>query len=43
MPVVGKGNGPMCPIIPVPVQYKVDILARKGAGAVGVQVYSKSK
>jgi hypothetical protein len=42
-PVVGKGSQPMCPIIPLPVQYKVDILARKGAGNVGVRVYSKTK
>jgi hypothetical protein len=41
-PVVGKGNQPMCPIIPG-LQYKVDIVARAGAGQVGAQVYSKNK
>ena len=42
MPVVGKGNQPMCPLIPG-LQYKVDIVARSGAGQVGAQVYSKNK
>jgi hypothetical protein len=42
MPVVGKGNQPMCPLIPG-LQYKVDIVARAGAGQVGVAVYSKNK
>ncbi len=42
MPVVGKGNQPMCPIIPG-LQYKVDIVARSGSGNVGAQVYSKNK
>jgi hypothetical protein len=42
-PVVGKGTQPMCPIVPMPVQYKVDIVARSGSGQVGAQVYSKSR
>ena len=42
-PVVGKGQSPMCPIIPLPVAYKVDIFARKGSGPVEVQLYSKTK
>jgi hypothetical protein len=42
-PVIGKHPNPMCPIVPIAVQYKVDIVARKGAGMVGVQVYSKNK
>jgi hypothetical protein len=41
-PVVGKGSGPMCPVIPVPIAYKVDIHAQKGAGKAGVQLYSKA-
>ncbi len=41
-PVIGKDPSPMCPIVPVPMAYKVDIHAQKGAGKVGVQVYSKT-
>ena len=40
-PIVGKDPNPMCPLIPVPLAYKVDIHAQKGAGKVGVQLYSK--
>jgi hypothetical protein len=42
-PVIGKGPNAMCPVIPVAIPYKVDITAQKGAGAVGVQLYSKAK
>jgi hypothetical protein len=41
--VIGSSPNPMCPFIPVPLTYKVDITAKSGAGAVGVQVYSKNK
>jgi hypothetical protein len=41
--VMGKGKDAICPISPVPVPYKVDVIAKKGAGRVGVQVYSRSK
>jgi hypothetical protein len=41
-PVIGNGK-PMCPIVPVALNYKVDIVARSGAGTVAVQLYSKSK
>jgi hypothetical protein len=40
---IGSTPNPMCPIIPIPLQYKVDITARSGSGAVGVGVYTKSK
>jgi hypothetical protein len=43
MPVVGGTPNPMCPVIPLPLTYKVDIAARSGSGNVGVQVYSKAK
>jgi len=43
MPVVGSTPHPMCPVIPLPLQYKVDIAARTGSGNVGVQVYSKNR
>jgi hypothetical protein len=42
-PSLGKENAPMCPIVPIALQYKVDVVARKGAGMVGVQVFSKPK
>jgi hypothetical protein len=42
-PVVGKVPSPMCPVVAVPIPYKVDIFAQKGGGAVGVQLYSKAK
>ena len=42
-PVIGNGGKPMCPIVPVALNYKVDIVARSGAGTVAVQLYSKSK
>ena len=41
--VIGGGNAPTCPITPFPIQYKLDIQAKQGAGQVGVQVYSKNK
>ncbi len=41
--VIGATPNAMCPFIPVPLTYKVDIVAKSGAGAVGVQVYSKNK
>lgn len=41
--IIGKGKGAMCPALPVAVPYKVDAVARKGAGSVAVQVYSKAK
>jgi hypothetical protein len=42
-PVVGRAPNPMCPVVPVPLNYKVDIVARKGGGQVAVQLYSKNK
>lgn len=41
--VLGKGANKTCPISPIPMAYKVDVSARKGAGRVGVAVFSKSK
>ncbi len=41
MPVIGKDPTPMCPLISSPLPYKVDIHAQKGAGKVGVQLFSK--
>lgn len=41
--VLGKGAAKTCPISPIPVPYKIDVSARKGAGRIGVAVFSKSK
>ncbi len=32
-----------CPISPIAIPYRVDVIARKGAGRVGVAVFSKVK
>lgn len=42
-PVIGGAPSPMCPIVAFPLQYKLDVFARKGAGQVAVQLYSKPK
>ncbi len=42
-PIIGNGSKPMCPVVPVALNYKVDIVARSGSGSVAVQLYSKSK
>jgi hypothetical protein len=42
-PVIGKGKDALCPILPVVVPYKVDAVATKGAGRIGIQVYSRAK
>ena len=42
-PTVGGSPNFMCPVIPLPVQYKLDIHARVGAGEVAVALYSKNK
>jgi len=42
-PIIGPAGKPMCPIVPMALNYKVDIVARSGSGSVAVQLYSKSK
>jgi hypothetical protein len=42
-PVIGANPSPMCPVIAFPLQYKLDVVANKGAGLVAVQLYSKNK
>lgn len=42
-PVIGKGATPQCPISPIAMPYRLDAAAMKGAGRVGVYVYSRSK
>lgn len=43
MPVIGKGTTALCPVLPVVVPYKVDAIATKGAGRIGVHVFSRAK
>jgi len=42
-PVIGKGKEALCPIIPLPVPYRLDATALKGAGRIGIHVYSRAK
>jgi hypothetical protein len=42
-PTIGGGSGAMCPVIAFPLQYKLDVFARKGSGVVAVQLFSKPK
>jgi hypothetical protein len=42
-PVVGRPPNPLCPALPLPLAYKIDVLAKKGAGRAIVQTYSKFK
>lgn len=40
-PTIGKTPNAMCPVVPVGIPYKVDIASEKGAGKVGVMLFSK--
>jgi hypothetical protein len=42
-PSIGPSPNAMCPVIAYPLQYKLDVFARSGSGAVAVQLYSKAK
>ncbi len=41
--VLGKGKTATCPISPIAIPYRVDVIARKGAGRIGVAVFSRAK
>lgn len=41
--VMGKTTTAICPILPVPVPYKLDVAATKGSGRMGVKVFGRSK
>ena len=43
MPVIGKGTAALCPVLPIPMPYKIDAAAVKGAGRIGIQVFSRAK
>jgi hypothetical protein len=42
-PIIGKGTAALCPILPVAVPYKIDATATKGAGRIGIHVFSRAK
>jgi hypothetical protein len=42
-PTIGASPNQMCPVIPIAVQYKLDVHARQGSGEVAVALYSKNK
>jgi hypothetical protein len=42
-PAIGAAPNAMCPVIAFPLQYKLDVVAKSGAGQVAVQLYSKNK
>ncbi len=42
-PVIGRGKAHLCPFLPLPIAYKLDVAATKGSGPVGVRVYAKNK
>jgi hypothetical protein len=42
-PTIGAAPNPMCPVFPIPIQYKLDVFAKSGSGQVAVQLYSKNK
>ncbi len=41
--VLGKGKTATCPLSPIAIPYRVDVIARKGAGRIGVAVFSRAK
>jgi hypothetical protein len=43
MPSIGGAPSPICPVIPFPIQYKLDVFAKSGSGPVAVQLYSKAR
>lgn len=41
--IIGKGKEALCPVSLVPLPYKIDAIASKGAGRIAVVVYAKNK
>lgn len=39
--VLGGSKNPVCPITPIPIGYRLNLVAKKGAGTVAFRVYSK--
>jgi hypothetical protein len=42
-PTIGASPNPMCPVVAIPLQYKLDVFAQSGSGEVAVQLFSKNK
>jgi hypothetical protein len=42
-PGIGAAPNAICPVVPFPLQYKLDVFARVGSGPIVVQLYSKNK
>jgi hypothetical protein len=42
-PVIGRTKQNLCPILPIPMAYKIDAQAKKGAGRMAVQLFAKNK
>lgn len=42
-PVIGKGKAALCPLLPLPIAYKVEASAKKGSGRIGIVVFSRPK
>jgi len=40
---IGKGNAPSCPVVPLDVQYRIDVIAKRGSGRVVAQMFSRPK
>ena len=40
---IGRGNQPSCPVVPIPIQYRVDVIAKKGSGRVVAQMFARPK
>lgn len=41
--VIGASPAFICPLVALPVPYKIDLFAKKGGGPIAAQVYSKPK
>jgi len=40
---IGRGKAPTCPVAPIPIQYKIEVSAKKGSGAVVAQLFSRAR
>lgn len=40
---IGRGHAPTCPVAPFDIQYRIDVTAKRGAGRVVAQMFSRPK
>jgi hypothetical protein len=40
---IGRGKTPTCPVAPIAIQYKIEVVAKKGEGRVLAQMFSRAK